>query len=159
MTSRRRLQVEAAEVVAALDLIRRIVRERLTAQTQQYAVPLTPPQLLAIEQVVEEQRSSGHGPSLSELSTRMGLTHSTVSGIVDRLERRGLLTRAHRADDRRFIEIRVTPPVEQWLSGNLPESRAQPILEVLIGASPAERAAIHSGTTTLARLLTTDHVS
>jgi MarR family transcriptional regulator, organic hydroperoxide resistance regulator len=134
---RRRLQVEAAEVVAALDLIPRIVRERLTAQTQQYAVPLTPPQLLAIEQVVDEQRSTGHGLSLSELSSRMGLTHSTVSGIVDRLERRGLLSRAQRAEDRRFIEIQVTAPVEQWLSENLPESRAQPILDVLIGASPA----------------------
>jgi DNA-binding MarR family transcriptional regulator len=134
---RRRLQVEAAEVVAALDLIPRIVRERLTAQTQQYAVPLTPPQLLAIEQVVDEQRSTGHGLSLSELSSRMGLTHSTVSGIVDRLERRGLLSRTQRAEDRRFIEIQVTAPVEQWLSENLPESRAQPILDVLIGASPA----------------------
>ena len=35
----------------------------------------------------------GDGLSVKELSRRMGLSHSTVSGIVDRLERRGLVAR------------------------------------------------------------------
>ncbi len=73
---------------------------------------LTPPQVLALEALVDHHRETGAGLSLSELSRRMGLAHSTVSGIVTRLERRGLLRRTTRPDDRRFVAIELTQPVQ-----------------------------------------------
>jgi DNA-binding IclR family transcriptional regulator len=42
----------------------------------------------ALQVLVDEMRDRGSRLSLSELSRRMGLAHSTVSGIVTRLERR-----------------------------------------------------------------------
>src|SRR4029453_11848163 len=48
------------------------------------------------------------GPmTLTELSRSLGMSHSTASGIVDRLQHRGLLQRAEDAVDRRRTSIAV----------------------------------------------------
>jgi len=47
--------------------------------------------------------------SVGRLSERMYLHASTVSGIVDRLEKRGLLFRAGDPHDRRVVHLKVTP--------------------------------------------------
>jgi DNA-binding MarR family transcriptional regulator len=45
------------------------------------------------------------GPvSIGHLAGMLGVTDATASEIVDRLERRGLAIRSHRADDRRVVE-------------------------------------------------------
>jgi DNA-binding MarR family transcriptional regulator len=152
-TRRNRLTTEAAEIAAALEQIRRTLRASIAEQARQMSVPLTPPQLLAIETLVEELRSSNAGLSLSELSKRMGLTHSTVSGIVDRLEARGFLRRVQREDDRRFVEVHLTEAIKRWLQDELPAKRVDPIAETLATASASDRAAIRKGVVTLARLL------
>jgi DNA-binding MarR family transcriptional regulator len=160
MTRGRRQTVTAvaAEVAGALEQIRRTLRASIAAQAREMSVPLTAPQLLAIETLVEELRSSRAGLSLSELSKRMGLSHSTVSGIVDRLEARGFLRRAQREDDRRFVEVQLTDAIQQWLREELPASRVDPLAAALANASHAERAAIREGVVTLARLLAkTEH--
>lgn len=46
--------------------------------------------------------------SLSELSARMSAKNSTITGIVDRMERDGLVRRERSADDRRVVHIRAT---------------------------------------------------
>ena len=46
--------------------------------------------------------------SLGELSERMFLHISTVSGIVDRLEKRGYVTRERGGEDRRVVHLNVT---------------------------------------------------
>ena len=155
MTRARRnpLAADVAEVAGALEGIRRALRGAILEQTRQMSVPLTPPQLLAIETLVEELRSSGAGLSISELSRRMGLSHSTVSGIVDRLEARGFLRRVPREDDRRFVEVELTRDIQRWLREELPASRSDPIADALATASASERAAIRDGVVTLARLL------
>jgi MarR family transcriptional regulator, organic hydroperoxide resistance regulator len=152
-TRRHRLTTEAAEIAAALDQIRRVLRASILEQTRRMSVPLTAPQLLAIETLVEELRSSNAGLSLSELSKRMGLSHSTVSGIVDRLEARGFLRRVPREDDRRFVEVQLTDSIQRWLQEELPASRANPIAQALAAASGSDRAAIRDGVLALARLL------
>jgi MarR family transcriptional regulator, organic hydroperoxide resistance regulator len=52
-----------------------------------------------------------HSPGicLGELSERMFLHISTVSGIVDRLEKRGYVLRERSAEDRRVVHVGVTP--------------------------------------------------
>ncbi len=42
------------------------------------------------------------------LAARMGLTVPTVSGLVDKLARAGLIERGQRPDDRRVIPLRLT---------------------------------------------------
>jgi MarR family transcriptional regulator, organic hydroperoxide resistance regulator len=61
--------------------------------------------------------------SLSELSERIRAQNSTVTGIIDRMEREGLVMRERSREDRRVVFIRLTTkgrklaedvPVEPW---------------------------------------------
>jgi len=45
---------------------------------------------------------------ISDLSSRLGLSNSTVSGIIDRLESRGLVERIRSQEDRRVVYVCVS---------------------------------------------------
>ncbi|MER5275129.1 MarR family transcriptional regulator [Streptomyces sp. NPDC002809] len=47
-------------------------------------------------------------PRMSELAAFLGLDKSTLSGLIDRAERRGLLTRAANPDDKRVVDVVIT---------------------------------------------------
>jgi DNA-binding MarR family transcriptional regulator len=50
-----------------------------------------------------------HGEQkVSELSLKMGLSDSTVSGILDRLEQKDIIKRERTKDDRRVVKISLT---------------------------------------------------
>ena len=50
-----------------------------------------------------------HGEQkVSELSLKMGLSDSTVSGILDRLEQKEIIKRERTKDDRRVVKISLT---------------------------------------------------
>ena len=64
---------------------------------------LTGPQLTVLKML------EGVGDlSLSELSERIRAQNSTVTGIIDRMEREGLVVRARSTEDRRVVHIRLT---------------------------------------------------
>jgi DNA-binding MarR family transcriptional regulator len=144
---------DAARIEAHVEAIRRVLRESILSEARRYRVPLTPPQVLALQTLVDHLREAGQGLSLSELSRRMGLAHSTVSGIVTRLERRGLLRRTTRPDDRRFVTIELTQPVKEWVGHELPALRLRPLTAAIGQATEQERSAILDGLATLERLL------
>ena len=75
---------------------------RLTKELARRA-DLTGPQLTVLE---DPSRSA---TSLSELSERIRAQNSTVTGIIDRMEREGLAVRARSTEDRRVVFIRLTP--------------------------------------------------
>ncbi|MCB2291486.1 MarR family transcriptional regulator [Clostridium sp. CS001] len=45
---------------------------------------------------------------VSDLSEKLGLSNSTVSGIIDRLEKQGLVERTRSIDDRRVVNVKVS---------------------------------------------------
>ncbi len=45
---------------------------------------------------------------MSRIAEKLGTGMPAASGIVDRVERHGLVARIHRADDRRVVECRLT---------------------------------------------------
>jgi len=53
--------------------------------------------------------------TLTELSRALTMSHSTASGIVDRLQSRGLLRRSPDAADRRRTRIAVTDKVTRYV--------------------------------------------
>lgn len=64
---------------------------------------VTVPQIITLREIYE------HGPvSFSELTEIVSLNNSTVTGIVDRLERQNLVMRTRTARDRRRIDIVIT---------------------------------------------------
>jgi DNA-binding MarR family transcriptional regulator len=65
---------------------------------------LTGPQLTVVK-ILEQLGDL----SLSSLSSRIKAQNSTVTGIIDRMEREGLVKRERSEEDRRIVLIRLTP--------------------------------------------------
>lgn len=63
---------------------------------------LTVPQLVVIRHIMGEPKTIG------QLSKAVDLSYSTVSGIIDRLEREELVERVRDEQDRRIVWIRKT---------------------------------------------------
>lgn len=57
--------------------------------------------------------------SLSELSDKIRAQNSTVTGIIDRMEREGLVSRERSTEDRRVVHIRLTAK-GRTLAGEIP---------------------------------------
>jgi DNA-binding MarR family transcriptional regulator len=149
------LAAEAARVAAQLQAIGRVLSRARWEEARHLTVPLTGPQLVVMKTLVEEARLAPErgGLSLSELSERVALAHSTVSGIVARLERRGLVRRRLQADDRRRACIDVTKRVQEWLDHELPTLGLGPLTAAMEQATGAERRAVRAGLDVLERLL------
>jgi DNA-binding MarR family transcriptional regulator len=146
-TSPTALQKQARQLETQLNLIQRHVRQTLQAEFARGQ--LTGPQRLVMQAVVE----SGKGLSLKQLSHSVSLAHSTVSGIVDRLERAGMLARATDPTDGRITRLIPSRAVREFLSVRMPELTVHPLVEALSRATRAERDSIETGVDTLARLL------
>jgi DNA-binding MarR family transcriptional regulator len=57
----------------------------------------------------------------AELADHAGVTRATMTGLVDTLERDGLVTRAPDPDDRRMMSVQLTPKGEGRLQAILPD--------------------------------------
>lgn len=92
------------EIDAVLEAILYLYTEsrRLTKELARQ-VDLTGPQLTVLKML------EGMGDiSLSELSERIRAQNSTVTGIIDRMEREDLVVRARSTEDRRVVRIKLT---------------------------------------------------
>jgi DNA-binding MarR family transcriptional regulator len=65
---------------------------------------ITGPQLWALKTI-----SQNESLSLRDLSERMYLHPSTITGVIDRLEKKGYVTRKRDQVDRRVIYVELTP--------------------------------------------------
>ena len=85
--------------------LRRIIRAvDIYSKHLNSKVGLTSPQLICLQSVVR-----GKNSTLSMVTRDVNLSGSTVTGIVDRLEAKGLLARERSHSDRRKIYLRPTP--------------------------------------------------
>lgn len=65
---------------------------------------------------------SRHGKmKISELSEKMALSNSTISGIIDRLEKQNLVERTRSLDDRRVVYVNITPEFEKIIKSHFCE--------------------------------------
>jgi DNA-binding MarR family transcriptional regulator len=152
-TSDTDIQVAAARIATVIEGVRRVLRESVWVRARDYPMALTAPQIHALQVVVEHTRQKGVGISLSALAKQMGLAHSTVSGIISRLERDGVLRRTARPDDRRYTAIELTHGAEQWVRQEIPAARLGPLESAIRQASSDELAAVLDGLAILERLL------
>ena len=98
------------------------------------ATPLGPRHVAVLEQLRD-------GPVIvGTLAARLGLTMSTVSGVLADLDRAGYITREADAGDRRRTIVRIEAgkrcQIDAWLDG-----AAAPLARVLDQLAPAEQAA------------------
>ncbi|HEU0176041.1 MAG TPA: MarR family transcriptional regulator [Blastocatellia bacterium] len=136
----------AQDIDRDLRVIREMIRRPLEAEFARGR--LTGPQQSAMHALVQSD-----GMSLKELSGRLGLSHSTVSGIVDRLENRGLVERRTDEKDKRLTRILVSQKVRDYIRDVMPKLSIHPLVEAIGRASQAERRAIVKGLKTLRKIL------
>lgn len=90
-----------------------------------YESQLTPPQIVALHYI-----SKRGVCSISSISKRVGLTLGATSHLVDRLVRKGYLTRKENPNDRRMKLVEITDKGKEFLS-RLDESRISDLIKAL----------------------------
>jgi len=99
----RRPAVSVDDVAARVAQLARLQRPASGAAPGWLAQELTFSQARVLFLLRDEGRLT-----MSGLAERLGVTSATASGIVERIERRGLVQRIHREDDRRIVECALT---------------------------------------------------
>jgi MarR family transcriptional regulator, organic hydroperoxide resistance regulator len=84
------------------------VQRATHATLQVLAAELTELDLTASEINVLANLADGQGRTVSELGAAVGSRPSTLTSVLDRLERRGHIARGARAGDRRVVLISLT---------------------------------------------------
>ncbi len=97
-----------------------------------------------------------NGPmKISDLSEKMALSNSTVSGIVDRLEKQGIVERIRSNEDRRVVNVRVTEQFHKCKRDKM--SRIEDIIQQQMSAATQEELdKILEGLTILKTILCND---
>jgi DNA-binding MarR family transcriptional regulator len=133
MTTRSKRRYEAAatdtpvekrtDATRAMDSLRRVVHAlRIATRASERAFGLSAAQLFVLRQL-----SVTSGQSLSDLAARTRTTQSSVSEVVARLVRNGLLSRTPSSKDRRRAELSLTTAGEAVLA-NAPETVQERLL-------------------------------
>jgi DNA-binding MarR family transcriptional regulator len=96
---------------------------------------------------------SHHGDmKISDLSQKMGLSNSTVSGIVDRLENQKLVQRTRNKDDRRVINVSITSKFKNQADESF-KNVEKKFESMLKNATPQELDTVIEGLNILKRLI------
>jgi DNA-binding MarR family transcriptional regulator len=133
-----------------LSAIHHAMRKALKAEVARG--DLTGPQTAVMRTVVGTP-----GISLRDLSREVSLAHSTVSGIVDRLVKRGMLDREIDSKDKRIVRLHPTSAVNTWIDQQLPQLKVGPLQAALQRAVPEDREALANAVAHLRKLLTAAH--
>lgn len=89
---------------------------------------------------------------ITELSRRINLSNSTISGIVDRLERQRLVERSRSDKDRRVVLVKLAPGFEEICKGTCKKAE-ESFNDLLNPATPAELETIINGLNVLKKVL------
>jgi DNA-binding MarR family transcriptional regulator len=101
------------EVLAALRRIIRAIDLHSRELVQRYG--LTGPQLVVLKELLARSPRS-----VSELAAAVNLSQATVTGILDRLEKKSMVERLRSEVDRRKVLVSPTSSAEEALSGAPP---------------------------------------
>ena len=101
MTSQVTQDVAISEIMQSLRRIFKAIQDYSHEVSEKFGI--TGPQLWALKTI-----SQNESLSLSDLSERMYLHPSTMTGVIDRLERKGYVTRSRDKVDRRVIYVQLS---------------------------------------------------
>ena len=76
--------------------------------------------------------------TMSEVAQRMGHTTAASTGLVDRLEKLGLVRRAHGKEDRRKVHVRITASGAA-LVGEVRDDMVSNLLKMMAALDPHEQ--------------------
>ena len=119
-----------AEVMDGLAQVSFTVIALLSRAAAEHDLSLTQLRVLAILR--------DHEPTMAELASHLGLERSSVSGLIDRAARRGLVQRAASAEDGRAVRVSLSPDGHR-LAGVLTEEIGQLLVPMTGRLSPADQ--------------------
>jgi DNA-binding MarR family transcriptional regulator len=140
-----KLVAMAQEIEKNLRELRRVLRKPVEAEFARG-------ELTGTQRALMQILFHSNGLSLKELSGRMGLAHATVSGIVDRLEERGMVERHRDPADARISQVMVSNAVHHFMQKTLPAIEFDPLVEGLRRATLEERKTVLEGLRILRRV-------
>jgi DNA-binding MarR family transcriptional regulator len=109
-------QRDGPVTVRVVEALRRIIRAvDLHSRDLVQKYRLTGPQLVVLRAIAESRPAS-----VGEIARAVHLSQATVTGILDRLEARGLVARARSPDDRRRVVASLSPRAEEKLRATPP---------------------------------------
>ena len=108
---------------------------------------LTLPQGLLLSELGKYEKMKIH-----DLGGRLGMTDSTVSGIVDRLEKQGIVERTRSLEDKRVVYVSFSNDYKE-IFGNLRGFMNKKIENIVSKASPQELSEVRNGLNILKRLM------
>jgi len=115
--------MQPTDAARAMDALRRVVHAiRIATRASERAFGLSTAQLFVLRQL-----SARSGQSLSDLAARTRTTQSSISEVVARLVRNGLVSRAPSSIDRRRAVLSLTPAGDAILA-NAPETIQEQLL-------------------------------
>lgn len=126
----------AEELEETFDLFRRIglgIRARFADAMRAHG--LTFAQVMLMKQLREHGRLTAR-----ELADALDVTPANVTGIVDRLEREGLATRARSGEDRRVVFVRLTEDGHQRMEAIQREGAGRILADAFEGWTAEELA-------------------
>lgn len=134
-----------AEVVKLFSDVNKILKCSMRKSFEE--VSITIPQSLVIGTLIKFGEMK-----ITDLSKKVNLSNSTISGIVDRLEKQQLVVRTRSEEDRRIVYVKVTPRFNEIFKGIY--RKAEESFEELLGpGSPEEIEKILEGLNALKKIL------
>ncbi len=141
---------EISETVQSLRRIFKAIQDYSQEVSSSFGI--TGPQLWALKTV-----SQHAGLALGELSRKMYLHPSTVTGVIDRLESKGYVVRDRDSADRRVVKVKLTP-AGQDLAAKAPNPVQGKMIYGLMKLSENELNAIYESVKRLAEIAEADNV-
>ncbi len=117
-------------------LIRRLHQQStqvFQAQTQAAGLDLTSVQFAALDAIAQQP-----GIDQASLAATIGFDRATIGGVIDRLERKGLVQRVVSTQDRRARQLNLTPDGGQLLLASRPVVEALQA-DILAPLTPEDR--------------------
>ncbi len=135
--------------------IRKIVRSvDIESKKIQKEYGVSIPQVLCLSFLHE---SPNYQSTQGEIRTFLNLNSSTVSGIINRLEKKGLLARLPKSGDKRVVKIALTSAGDKLLS-TVPSLLHEQLSDRLQNLDDKELAKVEDSLETLVQLLEIEQV-
>ncbi len=130
----------AADIRATMDALRCLIHElRVSARAVEQRHGISGAQLFVLHQL-----AAGDALSVGALAERTFTHQSSVSAVVSRLARRGLVRRRNGADDARRTEVTLTAR-GRTLLGRAPQVAQARLITALQRLRPGERRSVARG--------------
>jgi len=95
---------ESAKVAKLFQEVMILFKHSMSKVFEDMDLGMTAPQGMAMGILSKEKTMK-----ITELSSKLSLSNSTVSGIIDRLEKQGMVERNRSEEDRRVVHVSVSP--------------------------------------------------